>query len=274
MSVGAPCSWPLGCCCCCAGPAIGSYEGLREHRGHSAQQASNAGRLAVGACLASASSRSRAQGCTAPLQEYYEVVRKHKAYLALEANKSGSRPKELYGDCIEEVEERFGRERAQLKEAVRKHDISISEDSTLEAFTAALRESDDPQNADIQEVHRWAATRSPAWSVPHLQTRDCAASAPAALCTARPETPQGGQGRQGLARASKPMHARPPGGCTCASPGGSGVRRELVGGGRSCRAGPRGQRAHACLVPCSCAPVGNRQRCAQGAGLRAAAGRG
>ena len=82
------------------------------------------------------------------------MVRKDKAYLALEGNKSGSRPKELYGDCIEEVEERFTRERASLKEGARKHDISITEDSTFEAFTTALRESDDPELADFQEAHR------------------------------------------------------------------------------------------------------------------------
>ena len=82
------------------------------------------------------------------------MVRKDKAYLALEGNKSGSRPKELYGDCMEEVEERFTKERGQLKEAVRKYDIPVTEDSTLEAFTAALKDSEDPQYADIQEAHR------------------------------------------------------------------------------------------------------------------------
>ena len=94
----------------------------------------------------------------AALQEYYEVVRKNKAYVALEGNKSGSRPKELYGDCMEEVEERFSKERASLRDAVRKYDLPVGEDADFAAFSAALRDSDDPQLADVQEVHRCAWT--------------------------------------------------------------------------------------------------------------------
>lgn len=44
-----------------------------------------------------------AEVCGVMLQEYFEHVRKDPAYLAVEKNVSGSRPKELFEDCIEQV---------------------------------------------------------------------------------------------------------------------------------------------------------------------------
>ena len=92
-------------------------------------------------------------------QEYAENVRKEAAYLAVEKNVSGSRPKELYEDCIEEVEGSFTKERATLKDAVKDHSISVSADSTLDEFVEALTAA----SVDLEAIivpHRWG----PLWA--------------------------------------------------------------------------------------------------------------
>ena len=48
-------------------------------------------------------------------QEYYETVKHEDAYIAVEKNAAGSRPKELFEDVLEEVEERFEKDRTVLK---------------------------------------------------------------------------------------------------------------------------------------------------------------
>ena len=87
------------------------------------------------------------------VQEYYEDVRKHKAYLAVEGNKAGSRPKELFADMIEEVEERYTKERGNLRDAIRRQDFHVGETTTVEQLSAALAK-EEPELADIQESHR------------------------------------------------------------------------------------------------------------------------
>ena len=49
------------------------------------------------------------------LQEYYELVKAEDAYIAVEKNVAGSRPKELFEDVLEEVERAFEACRATLK---------------------------------------------------------------------------------------------------------------------------------------------------------------
>ena len=88
-------------------------------------------------------------------------MRKHKAYLAVEGNKAGSRPKELFADVMEEVEERFSKERAGMREAIRKHDIHVGESTTVEQLTAAVAK-EEPELDKVQESHRsaWACVIS------------------------------------------------------------------------------------------------------------------
>ena len=49
------------------------------------------------------------------VQEYYEMVKQEDAYIAVEKNAAGSRPKELFEDILEEVEDRFEKDRTVLK---------------------------------------------------------------------------------------------------------------------------------------------------------------
>lgn len=49
------------------------------------------------------------------LQEYYELVKKEDAYIAVEKNAAGSRPKELFEDALEELEAAYEDCRAVLK---------------------------------------------------------------------------------------------------------------------------------------------------------------
>ena len=48
-------------------------------------------------------------------QEYYDLVKREDAYIAVEKNAAGSRPKELFEDILEEVEEQFDADRTVLK---------------------------------------------------------------------------------------------------------------------------------------------------------------
>ena len=80
-------------------------------------------------------------------------MRKHKAYLAVEGNKAGSRPKELFADVVEEVEERFIKERSSLRDAIRKLDFHVAESTTVEDLTAAVAK-EEPELAEVQESHR------------------------------------------------------------------------------------------------------------------------
>lgn len=77
-----------------------------------------------------------------------DSIKKEPAYLAVEKNVSGSRPKELFDDCIEEVEELFTKDRTALKDAMKQHSIEITTDSTYEEFSDALREAD----ADLEKI--------------------------------------------------------------------------------------------------------------------------
>lgn len=49
------------------------------------------------------------------VQEYYELVKKEDAYVAVERNTAGSRPKELFEDIVEEVDAAYDADRTVLK---------------------------------------------------------------------------------------------------------------------------------------------------------------
>lgn len=49
------------------------------------------------------------------LQEYVEKVKAEEAYKAVEKNLSGSRPRELFDDVIEDAEKDFEKDRTVLK---------------------------------------------------------------------------------------------------------------------------------------------------------------
>ena len=92
-------------------------------------------------------------------QEYVVRVRKEPSYLAVEKNVSGSRPKELFEDCIEEVEKQFGKDRSTLKDAVKDGNIEVGPTTTYEEFEAALQAAD-VELDKIMTPHRCRASLS------------------------------------------------------------------------------------------------------------------
>ena len=75
------------------------------------------------------------------MQEFVDKIKKEPAYLAVEKNVSGSRPKELFDDCIEEIEGEFTKDRTVLKDAIKEHSIEIVASSTFDEFLDALRDA-------------------------------------------------------------------------------------------------------------------------------------
>lgn len=75
-------------------------------------------------------------------REYLPVVKEEASYEAVERNTSGSRPKELFQDILEEMEAEFAKQRDLVRAAVKERGIEVGVDSTLESFKAALAEGD------------------------------------------------------------------------------------------------------------------------------------
>ncbi|KAL4420342.1 hypothetical protein ABPG77_006149 [Micractinium sp. CCAP 211/92] len=73
-------------------------------------------------------------------REYLPIVKEEASYEAVERNTSGSRPKELFQDVLEEMEAEYAKERDTIKAAVKERGIEVGVDSSLESFKAALAE--------------------------------------------------------------------------------------------------------------------------------------
>ena len=71
-------------------------------------------------------------------QEYQPLVKKEAAYAAVDKNTSGSRPRELFEDAVEEAEAALELDRKALDAAVKAKDMVVAPDSTFEVFEAAL----------------------------------------------------------------------------------------------------------------------------------------
>jgi hypothetical protein len=77
---------------------------------------------------------------------------------AVEKNSSGSRPKELFEDVLEEVEEIFTKERTSLKDAK----LDLQPDTSFADFSAAVNSHAEGILASVAESHRYILPR---WSV-------------------------------------------------------------------------------------------------------------
>ncbi|KAK9795587.1 hypothetical protein WJX73_010842 [Symbiochloris irregularis] len=71
-------------------------------------------------------------------KEYVEGIKKEPAYVAVEKNVGGSRPKELYEDVIEEVEAEFTRDRSAIKDGLKNAGLDVSAQWALADFETAL----------------------------------------------------------------------------------------------------------------------------------------
>eukprot|EP00887_Chlorella_sp_A99_P000160 scaffold16.g160.t1 len=78
-------------------------------------------------------------------REYQPVVKDEEAYVAVEQNTGGSRPKELFQDVLEEMEAAYDKEREKAKALVSERSIEVGPEGTWEAFQAALPEAGAPE---------------------------------------------------------------------------------------------------------------------------------
>ena len=71
------------------------------------------------------------------------MVAKDPAYLAVEGNKFGSRPRELFEDVIEKLEEDYDKDRALMKEVYRGSTIVVTTSTKFEDFKNAMEAEDE-----------------------------------------------------------------------------------------------------------------------------------
>lgn len=75
-------------------------------------------------------------------RDYCAQIKDSQDYLAVASNTSGSTPRELFDDVIEELEKQYQDDRTQIKEAVKSGKIPMTTSWTLEEFQTAILEDD------------------------------------------------------------------------------------------------------------------------------------
>lgn len=85
--------------------------------------------------------------------EYGHTVDKEDAYLAVKANTGGSRPRELFEDLVEEMEEAYDRAKHLMKDAVRAADFRAGPETPYQEF-AALVGAPGSRAASVEETFR------------------------------------------------------------------------------------------------------------------------
>ncbi|CAD7696897.1 unnamed protein product [Ostreobium quekettii] len=86
-------------------------------------------------------------------KEYANSIRKEEAYIAVDKNKSGCRPKELFDDFVEEMEEEFDKHKAAMKEVVKRSGIAVLVSTIFEEFNDALNASSEKMKS-IREINK------------------------------------------------------------------------------------------------------------------------
>lgn len=71
-------------------------------------------------------------------REYHAKVKDSSAYIAVSSNSSGSTPKELFEDVVEELKKQYEEDKARIKDAVKSGKAALSSTWTLEDFKAAI----------------------------------------------------------------------------------------------------------------------------------------
>lgn len=84
------------------------------------------------------------------MQEYYAIIEDEDILKAIEKNVSGSRPKELFEDFLEEVEQVYIKNRSSLRDAK----LEIQADTAYDSFIATLEERADEALTTIPDYHR------------------------------------------------------------------------------------------------------------------------
>ncbi|KAG8045070.1 hypothetical protein GUJ93_ZPchr0008g13208 [Zizania palustris] len=75
-------------------------------------------------------------------RDYCAQVKDSHAYLAVASNTSGSMPKELFEDVMEELEKQFQDDKTRIKEAIKSGKISMTISCTWEHFQTAVMDDD------------------------------------------------------------------------------------------------------------------------------------
>eukprot|EP00191_Tetraselmis_sp_GSL018_P019477 CAMPEP_0177582924 /NCGR_PEP_ID=MMETSP0419_2-20121207/3030_1 /TAXON_ID=582737 /ORGANISM="Tetraselmis sp., Strain GSL018" /LENGTH=858 /DNA_ID=CAMNT_0019072245 /DNA_START=64 /DNA_END=2641 /DNA_ORIENTATION=- len=86
-------------------------------------------------------------------KEYQPTVEDEPVYKAIEGNLSGSRPKELFYDVVEELDEQYDKDRSVLKSAVKEADISVSTEDTFPPFLEAVDKASE-EAASVPEASK------------------------------------------------------------------------------------------------------------------------
>ncbi|KAL6626892.1 hypothetical protein ACP70R_030618 [Stipagrostis hirtigluma subsp. patula] len=75
-------------------------------------------------------------------RDYCAQIKESHAYLAVASNTSGSTPKELFEDVMEEIDKQYQDDKSQVKEAVKSGKIPMTTSWTLEEFQTSILEDD------------------------------------------------------------------------------------------------------------------------------------
>ncbi|GMH44030.1 hypothetical protein BSKO_11964 [Bryopsis sp. KO-2023] len=76
-------------------------------------------------------------------KEYGNMIQNDEVYIAVSKNKSGSRPRELFEDMIEEMEEIYNQDRTVMKEVYKKSDITVEVHTLFDEFLNSMVEEDE-----------------------------------------------------------------------------------------------------------------------------------
>ncbi|EFJ38578.1 hypothetical protein SELMODRAFT_402621 [Selaginella moellendorffii] len=86
-----------------------------------------------------------------PWRDYLAKIKEHPAYQAICTNLSGSTPKELFMDVLEELDKLYLEDKAKIKEIMKVGKITVVPTTTYDDFKAALAEAGDL--TAISELH-------------------------------------------------------------------------------------------------------------------------
>ncbi|DBB01103.1 TPA: hypothetical protein ACH3X1_000995 [Trebouxia sp. C0004] len=84
-------------------------------------------------------------------KEYLPRIKDNDVLRAVEKNTSGSRPKELFEEVLEDVDKQWETDRATLKDTVKSHSIHTGIDTSYEEFQEQLRSKANEETQNIKE---------------------------------------------------------------------------------------------------------------------------
>ncbi|KAL3634100.1 hypothetical protein CASFOL_021154 [Castilleja foliolosa] len=74
-------------------------------------------------------------------RDYFQKVEDSEAYVAVASNISGSIPKDLFEDVVEELRKKYDEDKAHIKDALKQEKITVASTWTFEDFKSSINES-------------------------------------------------------------------------------------------------------------------------------------